>query len=253
MRTITFFNAKGGVGKTVHTTMFASFLRYNQRAKVAVIDLENPTPRVLFARRSEERLLSESDSWLSRYLAKHPAPESPYDIFDLSGSKPMYTKEYLKDLSNRAWDFIAHKDYDYVLFDFPAMFMEASPAFTLITSGIMDLTVVPIDVDNATRREGILTARQVLDNEQRVVAFWNNVSAEDIRRSGYLESGEVIFRQNGVEVLPERVKTFQKAKRDSDERLFVKSTVCWPERYVEMACPELPKLYMDIKNRLDRL
>lgn len=253
MKTFTFFNAKGGVGKTVHTTMFASFLRYREGARVAVIDLENPTPRILQARKSEESLMKDEDSWLSRYLSKHPAPQSPYDIFELTGYVQSYTVEYLTLLREKAWFFVAGHDYDYVLFDFPAMFMEASPAFQLICSGIMDMVAVPIDVDNATRREGILTARMVLDNEQRVVAFWNNVSVEDINRAGYLASGEVIFRQNGIEVLPERVKTFQKAKRDSDERLFVKSTVCWPERYVEMACPKLISLYEDLKGRLDRI
>lgn len=255
MKTLTFFNGKGGVGKTTQTEMFASFLRYREGARVAVFDLENPTPRIRHARESEKRLLEDPASWLSRYMAKNPGTPSYYDIVDLTGGVSAYTPEYLKELCDKAWKFVEEhdKDYDYALFDFPAMFMKASPAFVIITSGLIDLTVIPIDVDNATRREGIITGKIVSDNGQRVVAFWNNVSLEDIKRKGYLESGEEIFVRNGIEVLPQRVKSFAKAKRDSDERLFVKSTVCWPERYVEMACPRLVDLYGELKSRLDRI
>lgn len=253
MKTLAFFNGKGGIGKTLHTILFASWLQYHIGANVAIVDCESPTPRILEERRMEERLLSNHDSWLWRYMTKHPQIHSPYNIINLCGGAQAYSKDYLEEVTDKAWQIVSNNEYEYILFDFPAMFLEASPAFLLISSGVIDLTAVPIDVDNSTRREGILTARQVLNNEQHVVAFWNNVTIEDIRRPGYLDSGETIFKKYGIEVLPERVKTFQKAKRDSSTHLFVKSTVCWPERYVEIACPELPLLYLHLKNILDAI
>lgn len=251
MKTLSFFNAKGGVGKSLHTVLFASYLRYYLGANVAVVDLENPHPRIAEERQTEERLLQDPKSCLGRYMAKHLPTKSPYDIFNLSGLAPKYTREYLSDLQNRAWKFVSERNYDYAVFDFPAMFMEFSPAFALIGSGLIDLTAIPVDVASATRKEGILTAELIRKNEQKVVIFWNNVSSEDIKRPGYLDSGETLFQKYGFEFMPERIKTFQKAKRDSDDMLFVKSTVCWPERYVEMACPELPKLYANLQRKLD--
>ena len=90
-----------------------------------------------------------------------------------------------------------------------------------------------------------------MDNEQKAVVFWNNVTPGEMARPGYLDSGERIFTQRGIQVLPHRIKSFQKARRDSDEQLFVRSTVCWPERYVKMACPDLIPLYRTIKGMVD--
>ncbi len=254
MKTLSFFNGKGGVGKSAHTELFAAWMCYGMRKRVVVFDFE-PEPRLSRTREGEMRLLEDPSSWLSRYMAKNPGTPAPYDIINLAEGVTEYSEEYLMDLQSRAWAFVEkHEgDYDYALFDFPALFLQYSPAFMLISSGIVDLTAIPIDADNNTRREGILTGQLIRDNKQNVVAFWNNVSLEDIKRKGYLESGEEIFVRNGIEVLPQRVKSFAKAKRDSDERLFVKSTVCWPERYVEMACPRLVDLYGELKSRLDRI
>jgi len=40
MKTIAFFNPKGGVGKTLHTKLFASYLAYGLGARVCVFDAE---------------------------------------------------------------------------------------------------------------------------------------------------------------------------------------------------------------------
>lgn len=254
MKTMSFFNGKGGVGKSVHTELFAAWLRYKMRKRVLVFDLE-PDPRLSVTRAAELKLLEDPASWLSRYMAKNEGAPSPYDIMDLAAGVTEYSEGYLTELQSRAWKIVEEHegDYDYALFDFPAVFLQYSPAFMLISSGIVDLTAIPIDADNTTRREGVITGKLIRDNGQNVVAFWNNVSPEDLKRKGYLESGEEIFVKNGIEVLPQRVKSFAKAKRDSDERLFVKSTVCWPERYVEMACPRVVDLYQELKGRLDRI
>ena len=166
-----------------------------------------------------------------------------------------FTSESLNGYVEKVWDLVTSKgdDYDYMLVDFPAGFVEMSPAFQLIASGLVDLVAIPFDVDAATRKEAVIEGKMLLDNGCKVVAFWNNVSLDDIRRPGFLDRGEEIFARFGIEVLPQRVKSFVKAKRESDERLFVKSTVCWPQRYVEMACPQVIDLYRELKGRLDRM
>ena len=42
MKTLTFFNEKGGSGKTTFCLMMASWLRYRCGYRVAVIDLDGP-------------------------------------------------------------------------------------------------------------------------------------------------------------------------------------------------------------------
>ena len=253
MKTLSFFNEKGGVGKSLHTVMFASWLQYAQGARVAVFDLECPSPRLDGIRRRELVQLEDPDSVLSRYFLRHPRPESFFDIFTKEPLLLRFSRENIYALHRELWDFLDGNPggYDYVLFDFPGILTADSPAYDVIASGMVDLVAVPIDTDNVTRKSGLVTACMAQDNEQRAVAFWNNVSPAEIARPGYLESGERVFTEHGIEVLPQRVKTFLKARRDSDERLFVRSTVCWPGRYVEMACPGLESLYMTIKGRVD--
>lgn len=254
MRTLSFFNEKGGVGKSLHTILFASWLQYSVRAKVAVFDLESPTTRLDLIRRQEMSQLEDPNSVLSRFLAKHPeAGGAPYDIFTKADRMRSFTKESLYQLHKELWAFLRENPggYDYVLFDFPGLLTADSPAYDVIASGMVDLTVIPVDTDNITRKSALLTARMALDNEQRAVVFWNNVTPGELSRPGYLDSGERLFTDRGIEVLPHRIRSFQKARRDSDERLFVRSTVCWPERYVDIACPDLVPTYRTIKGKLD--
>lgn len=255
MKTLTFFNEKGGVGKSLHTTLFASWLAYHEGARVAVLDMENPTPRLQRERDTELRLLEDPDSALSRYLARNPVGVEPYEIVTMSGGVPSYTKEYLEGLQRRAWDFVMSsiRKYDYVLFDFSGTLMEDSPVLHLVGSGLVDLTVVPFDVNAATRTSALITAAMFRRNEQRVVLFWNRVRPAVLAHEDLMKEGEMLFTSNGFEVLPERIKTFAKAEQGSVDKLFVCSSLCWPQRYVEMACPELPKLYTDLKLRLDAI
>lgn len=255
MKTLSFFNEKGGVGKSLHTVMFASWLQYAQGARVAVFDLECPAPRLDGIRRRELLQLEDPDSVLSRYFLRHPRPEPLFDIFTKEPLLQRFSRENIYTLHRELWDFLNGNPggYDYVLFDFPGILTTDSPAYDVIASGMVDLVSVPIDTDNVTRKSGLITACMARDNEQRVVVFWNNVSTAEIARPGYLESGERVFTEHGIEVLPHRVKAFLKARRDSDERLFVRSTVCWPDAYVRMACRALVPFYEEIRKRLDSM
>ena len=46
MKSVSFFSSKGGVGKSIHTIMFASYLSYVKGKKVLVADLDHPVARV---------------------------------------------------------------------------------------------------------------------------------------------------------------------------------------------------------------
>ncbi len=255
MKSFCFFSEKGGVGKSLHTMMFASYLRYHCRKRVLVLDLETRKESILSERESELKFLGSEDSVLSKFLKRQGEPVSFYDItrpFDVSDLS-VFDNDTVNGIVSSVWNSFDEyeKEYDYVLLDFHPDFELHSVPFKLLCSGISDYIVIPISVDNISRMCALRNARQLLANEQRVSVFWNNVSRDDIVKPGYLDSGEVVFREHGIEVMPERIKTFRKAWRDMGTRLFVKSTVCWPDKYVRMSCPELVTLYDDLKSRLD--
>lgn len=257
MKIISFYSEKGGVGKSVHSVLFASWLQYHEGKRVCVFDLEPVNYRLGQQREEEEYFLQkEPESPLSRYYAKTGIQEKDwYPIIPFGQGRDQSSLEKVVALKEEFCLFVEeHKEeYDYVVVDFHPIFTFNSLDFHLLKSGLFDLVVVPVLTDNSSRSCAFNTAMNLKHNRQNVVLFWNHISVSDISRRGYLDAGEGAFAQNGLEFLPYRIKTFAKAGRDSDGKLFVKSTVCWPERYVEMACPELPKLYQEIKNRLDRM
>ena len=254
MTIVSFFNPKGGVGKSLHTVLFASWLAYGEGARVKVVDCENEQ-RLVRQRNDELRAMSDPESPLARFLSGNPVRYPLYEIERMDEAVDGYSSAYLDELNLKHWAMKSRDDakYDYVLYDFPATFMNDSPAFKFISSGLVDFVAVPIDTNADTRKEALIAADMMRRNEAECVLFWNNVSVDEVKREGFLESGEELYRRYGFEVMPQRVRSFVKARRESDDRLFVKSTVCWPERYVRLSCPYVVDFYKALKERVDRL
>ena len=252
MRTFSFFNEKGGVGKSIHTIMFASFLAYRCGARVLVIDFEYPKPRLADIRKGELVMLEDPNTPLSRYLFACGRPSSFYPISSpFDNESYAYTSENAMQLRAAVWKLISSGPYDYILFDFPGMLIKNSPAYDCCVCGQVDLVAVPFDTDPITRKASLMTCSFMQKCGVDVVAFWNNVSTAELSIDGLLDVGEHIFNRFNIPVLPERIKSFVKARRDTNGKLFVRSTVCWPERYIQMACPALLDLYETLKQRLD--
>lgn len=253
MRTFSFFNEKGGVGKSLHTVMFASYLAYKCGAKVLVVDFENPNPRLGPMREVELTMLDSPDSTLSRYFNTYGRPDSFYMIQSpLSGKNYAYTPKNAENLREAIWALISSKGFDYILFDFPGLLMPDSPAYDSCVHGQVDLVAVPFDTEPMTRKASLMTCSFMQNCNTDVVSFWNNVTSAELSRKGFLDVGEIVFNRMGVPVMPARIRQFAKARRDSSGSLFVRSTLCWPEKYIQMACPALVKLYEGLKERLDK-
>lgn len=252
MKTFSFFNEKGGVGKSLHTIMFASYLCYSCGAKVMVVDFENPIPRLKPIRDKEIELMNDPSSPLARYLSSHGTPDVFYEIVSVfRDRKYLFTKENSAWLLEHTKKMLSEFGYDYVLFDFPGTLVEYSPSYDFIKNGLLDFVAVPFDTEPVTRKTAFYTCEFLKDCGVTSAGFWNNVSNEEISRPNYLDLGEIIFSHYGLEVMEERIKSFTKARRDTSERNFIRSTVCWPDRYVELACPALKDLYSSLKSRLD--
>lgn len=255
MKTFSFFNGKGGCGKTTHSMLFADWLSYHEKKSVILVDLEHPLPRLVKSREEDLRLMENSNSWLSRYMVKNDIKDSPYEIrsFDLSFLDTDGAS--MNKVLDLMWSVVdENPDHDYILYDFPAGFSGNSSAYRAVESGLLDFVVVPVEFEVNTLREGMTVANAVHIVGCKSAMFWNSLSQNDIKMESGLKTFENnILRDYGIEFLPERIKFFQKATRGADVNLFVRNTVCWPEEYVQLACPELPRLYQDIKNRLDSI
>ncbi len=147
-----------------------------------------------------------------------------------------------------------YHNFDYLIIDFPAGMEETSPAFKIACcTPLVDFVAIPFNTTNQSYKSALLSAKLFQDNNVPFVLCWNNVSTSDLARPKLLDAIERVFREEGMEVLPQRIKSFVKATRDSSGNLFVMSTLCWPERYVQLNCPELPKLFAELKSRLDAI
>ena len=258
MISISFFSGKGGVGKSTHSLMFASYLAYCKGKKVAVLDLDDPEHRINELRTSEELYLKNPDSPLSRYIDSRGLPrDNFYKIF--CGSELGIYSDYLseKDIEvgvDRVWDIVEKclmENYDYFIIDFAGRYSRASLVFHVLTGECVDLVLVPVNTDRFSRKSAWIMMEQMHANDREAFMFWNNVSSDEINRPGFLDAGQEYFEKAGYHFLKSRIKSFSKARRDSDEKLFVRSTVCWPSRYVDMYCPELVSLYSEIQTLVE--
>lgn len=245
MKTLCFFNEKGGVGKTTHSVLFASYLAYHRKARVLVYDFE-PEPRINRIRNSELKSLDDPSGVLSRYLLASGVPDACYDIRCPASGVDVSDEGFINGLTSGFQSLVDSGDYDYVIFDFPAGRQASSIVALCFSISFIDLCCIPVDTDSMTRRCGMFTADMARQNCVKPVLFWNNVSQAEIASKGLLKQGQEVYERFGFRFLNTKIKTFAKARRDSDSKLFVRSTLCFPMKYVNMYCPELVSLYEEI-------
>lgn len=254
MKCISIYNEKGGSGKTTLTVMFASYLSYENGARVLVVDLENPTWRIMSLRNSDLALLKKSDSALSRWFVEHDLDFSSdlfYPIFTDGEEINHYNDRNLHILYDRFVNmYLKPEEYDYVLVDFPGGYSDDIPVSMLSASGLLNHVFVPVNLDEQTLDVAVNFSSQLRDPQVNVpVSFlWNNVRGQDIdddiRREGgdKLTKIEQYFSKlNLGEFCPWRIKNFAKAERGADKQYFVRNTVCWPAENAERWCNDEAK------------
>ena len=154
MKTLTFFNGKGGSGKTTFCMMMASWLHYHKRARVLVCDFDYPEFKMIEQRQRDLELLSDSGSQLSRQLSDvNSSPDLWYEIL-----KFKYTAMTDREIDEFATFLKSMQGVlDYVLFDFGAGFRENGPALGLMRRGLVGLTVVPVYSDQSVVESAMYT------------------------------------------------------------------------------------------------
>lgn len=253
MKTFCFFSEKGGVGKTTLTIFFAAYLAYCCGKKVKVIDTEAPTFRICEFRKKEEILLQRNEpNPLSNYAKSHTMPLSRYDIDCRGCAVNTYTVRDRQELVRSIQRDINDNKYDYELIDFPAGYSENTPITDIVRNGLLDLVYIPTSTETQERRSAFIVAQHMKSLGQDVRILWNRINP------AYMKSPELLIQSEnqieakiGVKHSAVRIKAFNKATQAADVNCFTRTTICWPKRYIEMACPELKNLFKEIVDILD--
>ena len=251
MKYFSFFSGKGGVGKTTLTIMAASFFAYYKKRKVKVIDMETPDYRIMPFRQLDLAEVMMQGTPLYNYAQRHlmPTPSSYFVIKERGLAMGEYTQNNVKRFVD---DLIREKEsgeYDIAFLDFPALYADDLPIHLLAEKGCLDGVYVPMGTEQQERRSAYITGLGLASCGVMTKLLWNNVDADIIRRGAPLDKAEAevsFLKDNQVEYTPFRIKHFRKASQSSDNQCFVRSTICWPDKYVRMWCPELIDLFEEI-------
>lgn len=252
MKTLTFFNGKGGSGKTTFCMMMASWLHYHEGARVLVCDFDQPEFKIVEQRRRDVELYSDPDSHLRRHLSSESSsPDLWYEIL----------KFECTEMSDRDIDafkaFLDSKEgeLDYVLFDFGAGFRENGPALGLMRRGLVGLTVVPVYSDQSVVESAMYTCMLSRSIGQKCLVFWNRVVRnERVTSDGgpdRLRPLDELFTSRHFPVAKTRIGEMTIFRREGKNWHFIKSTACWPERNVSLMCPGIVDLFTEVKAMVD--
>ena len=242
------YNEKGGVGKTTIGAMLASYLSYARGRSVCVLDFDYPSYHFLELRQAELRIAADPKSPLAYWLRTNP-PGEPYEIFSFPpGRDGLYSPAdvfpYLETILSAG--------YDYVLYDFPGRFAQGEPVSFIAANGFLDFVGIPMDTDSQSRRSALVVADAFRAGGIPLVLFWNRVSWSEARGDGTrFQRGAEPFTARGMEVLPETLRDIRKISRDSSEMAFIRSTLCFPERYVNKWSPAITPFLEALKDRID--
>lgn len=250
MKTLTFYNEKGGVGKSSHCVLAASYLRYALGKNVVVFDFDAPMFRVYDYRLREQALLADADA--NRNLVRHLRRDlDPYKVCRISPDGPMnsFTRELvLREIVPVLNNMESSSMVDYVIFDFPGRFDKEDIMATLVRERGIDFVAVPFSTNRASVMSGLYVSLCLRQLGVECHPFFNKLTRAEQQDPGnrFCSSMEDLFRQQGFDVLGTRIKTFNSMDRESSEQFFVQSTFCWPATNVDRLCPELVTLYDEI-------
>ena len=144
--------------------------------------------------------------------------------------------------------------YSYVLLDFPGRFTFDEPVSYVAANGYLDYVAVPMDTDSQSRRSALVVADAMRRQGVPLVLFWNRVSFSEAKGDGsrFRRGAEPVLSR-GLPVMDEVLRDIRKISRDPSEMAFVRSTLCFPVRYVNKWSPAIIPFLEALKGRIDSI
>lgn len=252
MKRITFFNEKGGTGKTTFNALFASWLAYEKGKRVFVQDFDYPNYQLLNIRKNEVDLMARDPRFASLVTA------TPYPIGKVSGNG-VYSREQLAEIVAQVREYSAGEGY--CVLDFPGRFLAEDPARAIAASGLLDLVVFPVDSDRQSISSALFVSSLMRNprflaragkERQELLVMWNRETRSERRgKRDPFADGDETFRLLGIPVCATRAREILSLRRDGEVFGFMRSTVCYPRTNIRMYAPWMEDLFEEILARLD--
>lgn len=171
-------NQKGGVGKSAITTIMASYLHYNNKKNVAIIDCDYPQHSIYRMRNSDIETIN-SNPELQTALEKQfeVTNKKAYKIINAIPDKAL---TYAQDIIDSGTDNI-----DLILFDLPGT-VDSTGILKVIFN--MDYIFVPIIADKRVLQSSLTFIMSVTEYKRAsslplrlkdIIMFWNRVDKRE--------------------------------------------------------------------------
>jgi ATPases involved in chromosome partitioning len=245
MKTFTFFTPKGGCGKTTLILLLAAYIRYFLGKTVKVIDFEADKFPLMSFREDDLTASHQEGTPLHNYLKGRQVRE-PYPIECAGKEINTYKADDVLQIAQAVNEEIRKDEFDYLLLDFPAGYSRLTPVSCLVHNHLLDGVYVPTSTERQERIDSFQIGRHFLEEGQPFKIVWNHLKKKYIENPSVLDTAEQELLGYGLPCSKVRIKDFNKATEDSSVRCFVRNTLCWPDRYVKMVCPELIDLFEEI-------
>lgn len=248
---ISFFNEKGGTGKTLFNTCFAAWLKYQKGFNVRVRDFDYPSYHLFNLRKHELELIKSNRDFAK--LITQP----PYPLGRIEG-KDAYTREQLNKIVNHVRT-ESEGDGFYIM-DFPGRFLPNDPVHAIALAGLLDHIIFPVDSDRLSQTSALLV-NAMLNNpkilersgkeHQDVLVMWNRETGSERRgKRDFYSIATETFKRAGIPVCDNRAREFLSFRREVDTFGFIRSTVCYPELNIRRSAPWLEPLFEEILQRI---
>lgn len=253
-KAITFFNEKGGTGKTTLTALCANWLAYKKHEKVYVFDFDFPMYQLYNLRENDKAIIRDHPvSTLSVLSAANR--EHIYPIGKAAAQNSFSTKE-LESIAASIRKQMEKAGDAYFLFDFPGRYIPNDPVHYLSKKGLIDLVVFPIDSDRQSRASALRTYHEMQKvsetGGQKALFLWNRESQKE--RSGrkdWYSGADELFNRMGIDVAGARIRDIIIARRDASTFGFIRNTMCWPEFNIRKACGYIENIFEEVILRAD--
>ena len=220
---MSFCSQKGGVGKTVFTILFASYLHYKQGMNVAVLDCDYPQHSLLKLRAREIEKLRSIQTY--SILFKKQMETLNKKTYPIIGSNINVAISDSKKLCKEMPD-----TYDVIFFDFPGTINTPGMLSALAA---MDYLFIPIEADRVVLESEIEFAHLMselyrdLGKSSELYLYWNKMQ-RSVKTTLYT-SYEKVITEIGLSVLSKRIPmaaAFQKEMEpENDPRMIFRSTL----------------------------
>ena len=221
MKVVTFFNEKGGSAKSTFSTLFASWLQYENGINTAVVDIDN---RIARDRKIQERYWPEASAG------------NKWDIFDINS-------DYLKKLNQKYHLSIKRyadwfktfamtgqfKKYDIMIIDFPGSMDDFMDFFN---EELLSLIIVPVDRDPHILTTTIRLGRFLKLKDIPCVGFINKAQSFGSLKI-YEDIKDVHRKHSGLKILPDMVSFSERVNKsmteDTPPQTIIRSTLSYPD------------------------